>query len=539
MGTEGFARRSLRPQRVPETDCPARGAWRYCRVVIVKFHCPHCDAKLEAEGHVSGYETDCPHCSKKIRTPGTGIYPGLTIGDLRIERSLGRGSMGEVYLATQVTLDRRVALKILPAALTANDAAVERFMKEIRTLAKLTHPNIVSAYSAGQAIGVHYLVMAYVRGETMAARLQRKGRLAEEDALAVALSVARALQYAWERHNLLHRDIKPANIMVDEGGDIKLMDMGLSKSLHEDVDGTQPGMLMGTPHYMSPEQADCRADLDCRCDIYSLGATLYHMVTGSPPYPGTSIPEILTQVRTGTPMPANQRNPTLSAPTAALIERMMSRDRDFRPPDWETLIAELETILAEQFPDAETLATEQTEKPPRKRRTGLLLFLFLLLAGFAGADYWLFTHPDEAQALRARLLDGTGPASSNTAAAVAAPMTSSNAVATLLQGERPQDLLDLVSRRIGKYRPGDQHPAFRSLPGTRVREILDQMRNLDRQAAPYIRKGQYRDAAMIYDSYTGPWARETTVLRSAAVRLLQDEAARLTNSLPEAVTNGP
>jgi hypothetical protein len=328
--------------------------------------------------------------------------------------------------------------------------------------------------------------------------------------------------------------------MVDEEGDIKLMDMGLSKSLHEDVDGTQTGMLMGTPHYMSPEQADCRQDLDSRVDIYSLGATLYHMVTGSPPFPGTSIPEILTQVRTGAPLPASQRNPTLSAPTAALIERMMSRDRDLRPPDWETLIAELESILAEQFPNVDPNAAVEPADPPRRSRAGLLTFLILLLLALAAFDYWLFAEPGAAQALWKKYTDGVLPVPTNAVPpAAVVPMTSSNAVATLLEGGRPQDLVDLVSRRVSRFRTGDASPAVRALPGARIREIVDAMKSLDRQAGPYIRKGQYRDAATIYDSYTGPWARETAVLRGAAVRLLQDEAARMTNSLPAAATNAP
>lgn len=497
--------------------------------MLVKFHCPHCEGSLEAEAHVAGYETDCPHCGKTIKTPGTGIYPGLVLDDMRIERSLGRGSMGEVYLARQQILDRKVALKILPSSLTASDSAVERFMKEIRLLAKLSHPNIVSAYSAGEAMGIHYLAMSYVRGETMAMRLQRKEWMAEEDALAVGLCVARALNYAWEKHHLLHRDIKPGNIMVDQDGEIKLMDMGLSKSLHEEGEGTQTGMLLGTPHYMSPEQADCRSDLDCRADIYGLGATLYHMVTGTPPYPGATVPEILKQQLNAPLIPVRERNAQVTNATAALIEKMMRKDREERHQTWGELIEHIEHILLSEFPDSDVQTSSipampsehRLVRPRRKRRGPMFALLLLVLAALGTLDVLLIRNPELAVNLRNRIRNLLPAGTTNDAAAAAISTPGPDG-----------PLMGLMVKRLERNRKSGEYPVLQRLPAPRIKEMILAMEDLDAKAAPLIRTGQLAEAAKLYESYEGAFAAESLPLRRAAARLLLDESTRGTNKPP-------
>jgi serine/threonine-protein kinase len=505
--------------------------------MVVKFHCPHCDGSLETEANVSGYESECPHCGKTIKTPGMGIYPGLVIDDMRIEKALGRGSMGEVYLATQVILERKVALKILNASLMSNPQAVERFMKEVRLLARLHHPNIVAAYSAGESLGVHYLAMSYVKGETMAARLQRKNFLPEDDALAVALCVARALNYAWERHHLLHRDIKPGNIMVDQDGEIKLMDMGLSKSLLDDGEGTQAGMLLGTPHYMSPEQADCRSDIDCRADIYGLGATLYHMVTGSPPYPGSNVPDIVqAQLKAQLP-PVRDRNPKVTKSTAALIEKMMEKDRGKRHASWDELIADISRILIEEFPQSDAglalpAQPSQTAEVPRQRRS-LIPFLLLILLGIGGADYWLMKHPADATRLHEFIADALGrakdlnphdvkkhhPGSANDRAPAATP--------------RNGPMLELVAKRIERARKnGEMPPLLERLPAAKLEALIEAMKKLDEKAAPLIRENRLVEAAKLYEDYNGEFAQETMLGRRAAAHQLLDGAIHATNAPP-------
>lgn len=495
--------------------------------MVVKFHCPHCDGAIESEANISGYESACPHCGETIKTPGTGVYPGMVIDDMRIEKAIGRGSMGEVYLAMQTLLDRKVALKILNASLMTHPGAVDRFMKEVRLLAKLHHPNIVAAYSAGETMGAHYLAMSYVKGETMAARLQRKEKLPEEDALAVALCVARALNYAWERHHLLHRDIKPGNIMVDQDGEIKLMDMGLSKSLLDDTEGTQTGMLLGTPHYMSPEQADCRTDIDCRADIYGLGATLYHMLTGSPPYPGSTVPDIVQSQLKATLTPVRDRNPAISRQTATLVEKMMQKDREKRHQTWDELIADIEQILIEAFPSADSegpLIERDPEPAPGKRRP-LWPALLAILVALGGFDAWMIRHPGDAVRAREWALGlvrgdrqparqperGRPPAGDVPGARGAA--------------------IELAARRIERARKnGDLPVVLQKMPPQRVQAVIDTMRVLDQKAMPLIRASQFEGAAKLYEDYSGDFAAETLISRRTVSRMLFDAALRGTNA---------
>ena len=479
----------------------------------LKFQCPFCRGPLAAEEHVSGYETDCPHCNKRIRTPASGVFPGLILDDWRIERLLGRGSMGAVYLATQVSLGRRVALKILSSAMTGNPAAVDRFMKEMRTLARLSHPNIVTAYAAGQSLGAHFLAMSYVRGETVSSRLARKGKMAEEDALCVALAIARALKYAWDRHHLLHRDIKPANIMIDSEGDVKLMDLGLSKSMSDGGDATQTGMLLGTPHYMSPEQSQSRGDLDVRADIYSLGCSLFHMVTGSPPYPGTSIPDIIHAQIHAPPPSAHERNPAVTIATSRLLEKMMSKKREHRQGSWDELIADLSRVLAEQFPLATPDVPLRMREVPiapqsgRKSRSGLwVVGLALILLGFGGVELW-------------RQIQAGSFATAGDSAGLE--------VATQPEG---QDLTNLISKRLermlslsGRGEDADTPLGRRPAP-QRLKLMLDSMRALDRHAQPLIKSGKFAEAAKAYMDYKGAWATESSGMRRAAANVLNQRA---------------
>jgi len=149
---------------------------------------------------------------------------------------------------------------------------------------RLEHPNVITAFDAGFDQGLYYLAIAYVDGEELEDLLEKNGRMSEIDSLKLILSVAKALNYSWKEAHILHRDVKPANIMVEKSGVVKLMDMGISKSVSESASITQSGTIVGTPHYISPEQAQAVPDLDFRSDIYSLGVTLFHMVTGRVPF---------------------------------------------------------------------------------------------------------------------------------------------------------------------------------------------------------------------------------------------------------------
>ena len=209
----------------------------------------------------------------------------IALGDAyRIERELTGGAMARVFVATDETLGRTVVIKTLPPALAAGLSA-ERFRREIRLLAGLTHPNIVPILSAGERDGLLYYIMPYITAESLRARMVREQTLSLPDALNVAIEVAEALDYA-HRQGIVHRDIKPENILLADNHAI-ISDFGIARALARAGEGerlTAMGMSVGTPGYMSPEQAAGEQDVDGRADTYALGCVLYEMVAGSPPF---------------------------------------------------------------------------------------------------------------------------------------------------------------------------------------------------------------------------------------------------------------
>ncbi len=311
----------------------------------VVFDCPHCKASIEADSEISGVRAECPACHEIVLVPAPGLELGMELAGFRLEKRLGVGGMGEVFLATQLTMDRAVAIKILPPGMTNDTALVERFIHEVKMSAKLEHPNIVTAFDAGSDGGYYYLAMSFIEGTDLDERLEDSGALPEKEALEICRKVAAALDYAWTKFHMLHRDIKPANIMIDDEGEVKLMDMGIAKTITEDSSLTMKGALVGTPYYMSPEQATANAEMDCRADIYSLGASLYHMVTGARPFDGPNAMTIIAKHLSETPVPPNARNSKVSKGCSNLIERMMARDPNERPASWKTLQDQIDRIL--------------------------------------------------------------------------------------------------------------------------------------------------------------------------------------------------
>lgn len=207
----------------------------------------------------------------------------VQLGEYIIEGKIGSGGMGHVYKARQPSLDRMVALKVLPKAVAANQEAVDRFYREARSSARLIHPNIVQIYTVGQERGVPFFAMEYVIGEDLEKKLGRGERFSVEEAVGILASVAMALACA-EDHSIVHRDIKPGNVMIDQHGVVKVMDFGLAKAVGFIGTGiTQDGLILGTPTYMSPEQAEGK-DLDVRSDIYSLGVVFYELLCGEPAF---------------------------------------------------------------------------------------------------------------------------------------------------------------------------------------------------------------------------------------------------------------
>ena len=241
-------------------------------------------------------------------------------------RLVGRGGMGRVYLAREPFLDREVAVKVLPAELAATGDARERFLREARTAARLSHPNIVPLHTFGQAGELLYFVMGFVRGESLETRLKREGHLDADVARQILAELADALDYA-HRAGVVHRDIKPDNVMLDsESGRAMLTDFGIAKQ-REGADAlTQTGMLMGTPHYMSPEQAAGDRALDGRSDLYALGVVGYRMLSGRLPFEGARVQDVLSQHITQVAVPLQQLVPDAPLELCTAISRALAKD---------------------------------------------------------------------------------------------------------------------------------------------------------------------------------------------------------------------
>ena len=277
--------------------------------------------------------------------------PGYEIID-----KVGAGAMASVWTARQLSLDRIVAIKILSPHLLRDEEAIQRFRLEAQAAAKLNHPGIVQVYDAGSSGDLVYLVMEFVAGCTVGELLQRRRRLGEKHSLLIAEGVALALAYAWDEARLIHCDVKPANVLVDQDGSIKITDMGLAKVFGTSLPGSGREMFEGTPHYISPEQARGEPDLDCRGDIYSLGAMLYHTTTGRLPFGDSAELEVVErQISDYLPDP-QQINTELSEGVAWLIEKMMVKDRTMRYQSWAEVLADMKHVQNGDLPAARTLA---------------------------------------------------------------------------------------------------------------------------------------------------------------------------------------
>ncbi|MFZ2658159.1 MAG: protein kinase [Victivallales bacterium] len=246
---------------------------------------------LEVDNSDCGIDVGCPKCGEVTIAPASLVSTGVVVGnDFLILEEIGRGGMGVVYLTHQMSLDRRAALKILSKKYANNSEFVAGFIKEARAAAKLNHPHIVQAYAVGEDNGIYFFAMEHIDGETMKAVVKREGVVPLDPSVTIIQQIAEALDYAWKEQRLIHRDIKPDNIMIAKNGRAKLADLGLARVAGE-IDDSSEDEVMGTPQYISPEHLT-GSPMDCRSDIYSLGATFYHIITGQFPFTGKSATEI-------------------------------------------------------------------------------------------------------------------------------------------------------------------------------------------------------------------------------------------------------
>ena len=251
---------------------------------------------------------------------------GRKFGGFEITERIGHGGMGTVYKGKQVSLDREVAIKILNAQLVDNTEFIRRFQREAKSIARISHPNIVAVHDFGESAGHHYMVIEYVKGTNLSRMIAEKLVLTVDEFLPILLQSIDGLEHV-AKSGIVHRDIKPDNILIDENGTAKLADFGLAKSMDatQDTDLTAHGSAMGTPAYMSPEQCMGR-HLDIRSDIYSLGVTAYYALTGEKPFTGQSSFEIMTKHREYMPPPPGQLNPQLPSQVSEAIMRILAKE---------------------------------------------------------------------------------------------------------------------------------------------------------------------------------------------------------------------
>jgi eukaryotic-like serine/threonine-protein kinase len=298
------------------------------------------------------------------------VKEAFRIPGYKLLERLGRGSMGVVYKARQLRLDRVVAIKVLSQGLAKNEGFVRRFLKEARVVGRLNHPNIVQGFDAGEAGGVYYFAMEYCEGPTVLALLKRGGAMDEARASRIVTQVARALDHAFDE-GLVHRDVKPDNIMIVEGGVAKLCDLGLAKDMSIESGSTADGATVGTPNYISPEQARGDATIDSRSDIYSLGATYYHMLTGVPPFEGPNPAVTMVKHLNEAPIPPRKRRPEISPSTERVVLKMLAKDPWDRHQSPAELLKDLEACEKRVFgsststsdpPSAPTIRTRKRER---------------------------------------------------------------------------------------------------------------------------------------------------------------------------------
>jgi serine/threonine protein kinase len=272
---------------------------------------------------------------------------GVRIGGFEILERIGRGANSTVYKARQTSMDRVVAFKVVPGA-GPNAVpldAIERFLREARISARLSHPNIVHGIDAGEQEGLYFFAAEFVEGRDLDYLITQTGGLGELEGLDIARQVALGLQHAAEA-GIVHRDIKPANIIVNPRGVAKLVDLGLARAIGgEQSMVTQAGTVVGTPYYLSPEQARGEAHVDIRSDIYSLGATLYHTVVGDVPFDAPTAMMVIGMRLTQRPPSAKDANPRVSEQLDAILHTMMSTDKEKRHPDYAALLRDMDRVI--------------------------------------------------------------------------------------------------------------------------------------------------------------------------------------------------
>jgi len=464
----------------------------------------------------------------------------IQITGFEMIEKLGQGGMATVWKARQLSLDRIVAIKVLSSRLSLDPDDVQRFQLEAQSAAKLKHPGIVQVYDAKVESGMYYFVMEHVAGYTVGDWLRRKGVLSEKDTILICECVANALDYAWKNAGIIHCDIKPDNIMVDSDGAIKVADLGLARTISVMSSQSVIDEVLGTPSYMSPEQATGEVDLDCRADIYSLGAMLYHLVTGKLLFEEYSEDRIMEMQVTGTVEDVLDLNPKLSKGFCWLIEEMLAKDKEARPKDWHSVLVNIARVKKGLLP-LDRLATTAASTMKRstkrmkidhaatgqkqKEETGLPVTLILIVAAVAltlvGIVSFILISKKKSALVKKHEVVATQPViDSNDREMYEFAKT------WAMNNPDEYDKAIKQLKKVAEDTWGTKYSLMaedeiRRLTKARQEEQEKVLKSLENQAADYVARKEFIEAAKIYETYTGKLAAEIEKRRASIARELR------------------
>jgi serine/threonine protein kinase/Leucine-rich repeat (LRR) protein len=483
----------------------------------------------------------------------------LSLPGFELLGKIGQGGMATVWKAKQLSLDRLVAIKVLSPRLASDPADVERFHAECRSAAMLKHPGIVQVYDATVYKGLYCLIMEYVAGESLGNRIRRKKKMSEDEVLFVLEHVAHALGHAWKTTGLIHCDIKPDNILIDSDGSVKVTDLGLATTLGGMSSLAQTEEVMGTPQYMSPEQISGTPPLDTRTDIYSMGATVYQMLTGKMLFEGAADDAVLDLQLKGFVPDAIDVQPAVSSRMAWMTEKMLARKREDRHADWTAVSADIDRLMRKSFPappfpaaGASVMKRSTRRQKPRQPapastkpayppasgsdvtilRTVLLIAFLAILAT---AAIFIF-RPSNDQPPPPKTFAPPLPAP----APAPSPANNEKAYFEMYEyarnwwkanPERYQEAIDQFDR-VARETKGSKYSlmaveAARSVRQSREAAIQDILGQLKVKADALAAKHLYEEAAAVYDSYKGRLEQETRRERTAAAKQWRDQAVKM------------
>lgn len=356
--TGAVAERLMAVYYIPDQSGFTRCLERKREVPVVRFQCSYCKAILAIDDCQPGEAVACGQCGNAIAVPESRLSAGAVVGDFVIRKDLGHGGMGSVYLAHQISLDRPAAVKVLHPQFSADENYIADFIREARAAASINHPNIVQAYAVGNDDGLYFFAMEYVEGSTLKQVLLHGGRMVPERALAIAKDVGEALEFAWSTQRLVHRDIKPDNIILTATGRTKLADLGLARRFQAESVSEVCEELHGTPQYISPEQLLGYPGNNLS-DIYSLGATLYHALTGQFPFAGDNPADIAEKHLNESLLPPNALVPEIPAAVSIMVENMMAKRPADRYSSTAEFLADLTRVRSGEMPMREVAVTAQ------------------------------------------------------------------------------------------------------------------------------------------------------------------------------------